>query len=150
MVGLQQYLFFKERRLNLIIIYDNIFSQRFHGVNFSILNFLHKEDFTKTASSNNTFDLEVLQINLFLSFVFHKKSVGSGSLEFIIPLINLIKTCILWLLGWWSWFLSAKFLFINIFFLLSKLLIWIDFNTFSDIFFSGSIIFQFVWNTIYW
>ena len=60
MISLQKDVFLQPSRLDLIILNDDVLSQRFHCVYLVVTNLLHKEDFTETASTDNLFDLKVI------------------------------------------------------------------------------------------
>ena len=71
MVRLQQYLLLQESGFNLVVVDYDIFSQRFHGINFLGVGFLHQEHFSKTTSSYDRSDDEIFQVNFtFFGVVF--------------------------------------------------------------------------------
>jgi len=62
MISHLQDILLKLRSLYLIIIQNSVFSQRLHRKHFRTIAFqLHKENLPKSASSNNTHNLEILQ-----------------------------------------------------------------------------------------
>lgn len=52
-ISLHQNLFFQFSALNLVIIYDDILSQRFHSEDFAGIFFLDQEYFTEATSSDD-------------------------------------------------------------------------------------------------
>ena len=58
-ISLQQNVFLQTRRLHLVILNDNIFAERLHGVHFTGSSLLNKENLSEGASANNRFDDEV-------------------------------------------------------------------------------------------
>ena len=53
MVSLQQYIFFQLGAFNLIVINDDILSQRFHSIHLLGTLFLYQKDLTEASSTNN-------------------------------------------------------------------------------------------------
>ena len=74
-VSLHEDILFQKCGLDLVIIEDDVLSQRLHGIYSLILNFLDQEDFTKTSFANHTDDLEILELSLFFFLVFHEEGV---------------------------------------------------------------------------
>lgn len=66
-VCLHQDIFLKLSALNLIIIDDDIFPQRFHSIYLFASFLLNQKHFTEASSSNNFLDQEILKSDLFIS-----------------------------------------------------------------------------------
>ena len=62
MVGLLQNIFLKHGRLNLIVVQNDIFSERLHCKHCLGVLLLHQEHFSETALANNLLDFERVQI----------------------------------------------------------------------------------------
>jgi hypothetical protein len=67
MISLHQYLFLQFGALNLIVINNDIFPQRLHGVNFLRSLLFDKEYLTKASSPNDFPDKEILETDLFVT-----------------------------------------------------------------------------------
>lgn len=67
MVSLHENLFLKLSALNLIVIEDDIFSERFHSINILRALLLNKEYFTKATSADDLLDYKVLQCHLIIT-----------------------------------------------------------------------------------
>ena len=66
-VSLQQDVLFQTSRLDLVVLDDNILTQRLHSVNFLRSSLLDKEDFTEGASTNDRLDNEVRKCDVLVS-----------------------------------------------------------------------------------
>jgi len=68
MISFHENFLLKLCAFNLIIVKNDIFSKRFHGVYFLWTLLLDKEYFTKTSSADNLLDNEVLESDLIITF----------------------------------------------------------------------------------
>ena len=91
MISLKENFLFQKCWFNLIIINNDVFSQRFHSIYFSIISFLNQENFTERTSTNYTFDIEVLELTLFVSGFSLEHSIRSSISYFLAKSINFIK-----------------------------------------------------------
>lgn len=89
MIGFQQNLLLQQSRVQLVMLQDNVFSQRLHGIDFAILNLLNQKYLSKAPLSNNFLDLEVFKIDL-LVFLLHEESIRPHNLHFLVELGNLV------------------------------------------------------------
>ena len=60
-VRLLQDVLLEQSRLNLVVVKNDVFPQRLHGVDATSVRLLHEENLSKTTLSNDTLNLEVLQ-----------------------------------------------------------------------------------------
>lgn len=78
MISLKQNFLLEHCGLNLIVVNNHILSKRFHGIHFSILDFLYEKDLSKTSLTDNTFNCKIFKINLLLILVFDENTFGSS------------------------------------------------------------------------
>ena len=89
MISFLQNFLLEQCRLNLVIIENDVLSQRLHGINFATSCFLDEEDFSETAPSNYTLDDKIFEPNIFLILVFREECIRSLFGEFLIKLIDI-------------------------------------------------------------
>ena len=152
MISLKKNFLLQKSGFNLVVINNYVFSERFHCIHFSIINFLYQENFTERSSTNNALNFEIFELTLFISSFSLEHSIGSSVFNFHTKLINFIE----WII-WLCIRLAAicfclqmcwlNSLFINVFFFKSELLIWANFDSFFDILFRGCVISNPVWDT---
>ena len=141
----------QHRRFNLIIIQNDIFSQRLHCKHSLCIFLLYKKNFTKTAFSNYFFDFKCIQTRWY--FIFLKTSLENCHCatfhEFGIGLIHL-RLMNIKRRRWCRNRCLPRLFRINIFCLNSCIFKRLDFSIFLDIsLFRGKFIYT-IFNGINW
>jgi hypothetical protein len=89
MIGLHENIFLKFSAFNLIVVKDDIFSKRFHGIHFFGIFLFYEKDFTETAAADDFTNDEILEGDLAISLL-SIQSTGSIS-ETVLGIIILTK-----------------------------------------------------------
>jgi len=148
-ISLKKDFLLEQCAFNLIIVDNDILTQRLHGVDLSVLNFLHQEYFAETTFSNDRSNLEISEINVFIISTFGVHAGTYRVLYLIIKLINLIVVIIVVLRGSTIFVLgSACRLVVDVFLVQSVFLLGVNFYAISDVFLRRGIILQFVWYSV--
>ncbi len=171
MISLQQDVFFKLCALDLVIVYNHIFSQWFHCIDLLTWFLFNQEYFPEGASSNYFSDNEILEPNFIVSCFRIERLRRFSELCFSLELIShqmlgVFNAWILWSCSWGglratyaglSTAFNAKFLFwlsslclgrmvncnlIDVLCFQSIVFFWYYFNSFFHVFFRCFIIFQ--------